>query len=177
MKKRILALLLALMLIFGAVSALAKPYLNDDDIIVDTDEWVAMDDVTYVEYGGEYSDPYEVALYLHCFEELPPNYITKNAARKLGWDSRDGNLWKVAYGSSIGGDTFGNREGLLPNARGRQWYECDVNYSGGYRGSERLLFSSDGMICYSDDHYKSYTEFYDGWYFDGGYYRGIGGQY
>ena len=177
MKKRIFSLLLALLLIFTCIGALAEPVLSDDEIIVDTDEWTAMDDVSFVEYGADYIDPYEVALYLHCFEELPPNFITKNAARKLGWDSRDGNLWEVAYGTSIGGDIFGNREGLLPDARGRKWYECDVNYTGGYRGAERLLFSSDGLICYSDDHYRTYTELYDGWYFEDGYFRGNGGKY
>ena len=71
---------------------------------------------------------------------------------------------------SIGGDRFGNREGLLPDARSRQWYECDVNYEGGYRGAERLLFSNDGLIYYSGDHYGSCELLYDGWYWSDGWY-------
>ena len=119
-----------------------------------------------MEYGQWYSEPDEVALYLHAFAELPFNYLTKSEARSLGWDSASGNLWDVAPGMSIGGDRFGNREGLLPDARDRTWYECDVNYQGGYRGAERLLFSDDGLIYYSGDHYASCELLYDGWYWD-----------
>ena len=161
MKKRILALLLALALLFINICAFAE-------ILVD--DYAAMTDELYVEYGYDYSSPDEVALYLHVFEELPPNYLTKNDARDLGWDSGKGNLWNVAPGCSIGGDNFGNREGLLPNGK---WYECDVNYEGGYRGAERLLFSEDGMICYSGDHYNSYDVLYEYWYYEDGFYRGI----
>ena len=59
----------------------------------------------------------------------------------------------------------------LPDARGRQWYECDVNYAGGHRGAERLLFSSDGLIYYTGDHYESYAQIYDGGYWPDGEYR------
>ena len=153
--KRIGVVLLALILLLLSV-ALGEEVLVDGDY--------ATDGTIEVEYGEAYDTPEEVALYLHAFVELPYNFITKAEARDLGWVSSAGNLWDVAYGYSIGGDKFGNREGLLPDARGRQWYECDVNYRGGYRGSERLLFSSDGIICYSDDHYQTYTELYDAWY-------------
>ena len=61
---------------------------------------------------------------------------------------------------SIGGDHFGNYEGLLPDADGRKWKECDVNYSGGYRGAERLVFSNDGLIYYTKDHYESFEKMY-----------------
>ena len=160
-KTKLFSLLLALALILMSFCALAE---------VLVDESAAMTDEVYVEYGYDYSTPDEVALYLHAFEELPPNYITKSDARDLGWDSSAGNLWDVAPGCSIGGDRFGNREGLLPKG---SWYECDVNYEGGYRGAERLLFSEDGMICYSGDHYNSYEVLYEGWYYEDGYYRGI----
>lgn len=138
------------------------------EALVDGD--VAITDECLVEYGCDYSDSDEVALYLHAFEELPPNYLTKAEARSLGWDSRSGNLWSVAPGMSIGGDRFGNREGNLPEARGRNWYECDVNYFGGYRGAERLLFSNDGLIYYSCDHYQSFELLYEGWYWSDGWY-------
>ena len=112
-------------------------------------------------YGEPYTDPYDVADYLHAYGELPSNFITKNEAKALGWDSAEGNLWDVAPGKSIGGDRFGNRERLLPEASGRTWYECDVNYAGGYRGAERVLYSSDGLIYYTDDHYESFTPLYE----------------
>lgn len=113
-----------------------------------------------VEEDGVYSTPDLVAAYIHTFHKLPSNYITKNEASKLGWVSSEGNLWDVTDEMSIGGDKFGNYEGLLPKKNGRQWYECDVNYYGGYRGSERILYSNDGLIYYTDDHYESFTQLY-----------------
>ena len=107
---------------------------------------------------GWYSAPEDVTLYLRTYGHLPGNFLTKDEARDLGWNAKEGNLWEVAEGMSIGGDRFGNREGLLPQKRGRQWYECDVNYEGGFRGPERILFSDDGLIYYTDDHYESFTE-------------------
>ena len=78
----------------------------------------------------------------------------------MGWDNQKGNLDEVAPGMSIGGDYFGNREGLLPKADKRKYYECDVNYIGGYRNGERIVYSNDGLIFYSDDHYKSFEQLY-----------------
>lgn len=114
-----------------------------------------------VRESGTYTSPDEVALYLHLYEHLPSNYITKREAEEAGWESSKGNLWDVADGMSIGGSRFGNYEGLLPDAQGRKWYECDVNYEGGYRGAERLLYSNDGLIYYTKDHYKTFTKLYE----------------
>ena len=113
-----------------------------------------------VEKDGSYTTPEDVAEYIHTFGTLPKNFITKSDAKALGWDSSKGNLWDVAEGKSIGGDYFGNYEGLLPKADGRKYTECDVNYSGGYRGSERIIFSNDGLIFYTNDHYKTFTQLY-----------------
>ena len=110
-----------------------------------------------VEKDGSYTTPEDVAEYIHTFGTLPENFITKNDAKALGWNSSAGNLWDVAPGKSIGGDRFGNREGLLPDGNYR---ECDVNFSGGYRGSERLIYGDDGSIYYTKDHYKSFTQLY-----------------
>ena len=107
---------------------------------------------------GEYTVPEDVALYLHTFGHLPGNFITKNKARDLGWDSSRGNLWDVAPGKSIGGDRFGNYEGLLPDTT--KYRECDVNYEGGYRGAERLIYGEDGSVYYTNDHYSSFTQLY-----------------
>lgn len=110
--------------------------------------------------NGRYTSPEDVALYIHQYNKLPVNFITKNEAKKLGWDNQKGNLWDVTDQMSIGGDRFGNYEGALPEAEGRTWKECDVNYQGGYRGSERLLYSSDGLIFYTADHYQTFTQLY-----------------
>lgn len=99
----------------------------------------------------------EVAAYIAQHGELPDNFITKKEARKLGWEPEKGNLHKVAPGKSIGGDVFRNREGLLPKKEGRVWYEADINYQGGPRGSERILYSNDGLIYKTTDHYKTFT--------------------
>lgn len=113
-----------------------------------------------VSEDGTYTSPEQVAEYLHLYGHLPSNYITKKEAEAAGWDSSKGNLWDVADGMSIGGSRFGNYEGALPDKEGRRWYECDVNYEGGYRGAERLLYSSDGLIYYTGDHYETFKQLY-----------------
>ena len=113
-----------------------------------------------VEKDGSYTTPEDVAEYIHTFGTLPKNFITKDEAKALGWENKKGNLWDVAEGKSIGGDYFGNYEGLLPKAKGRKYTECDVNYEGGYRGSERIIFSNDGLIYYTNDHYQTFTQLY-----------------
>lgn len=109
---------------------------------------------------GSYISRDEVALYLYTYGHLPDNFITKNEAKKLGWDNSKGNLAKVAPGKSIGGDRFGNYEGLLPDKDGRSWTECDIGYEEGYRNGERIVFSNDGLIYYTGDHYKSFERLY-----------------
>ena len=110
--------------------------------------------------GESYSSKEEVAAYLHQYGHLPPNYITKKQAQELGWLASKGNLWEVAPGMSIGGDRFGNREGLLPEAAGRTYYECDIDFDGGYRNSQRIVYSNDGLIYYTGDHYESFQLLY-----------------
>lgn len=109
------------------------------------------------EYGGYYYDVENVVLYLAAYGELPPNYITKAEARALGWEG--GSVERYLDGAAIGGDRFSNREGLLPEAPGRSYTECDIDTDGyGSRGSRRLIFSSDGLFFYTSDHYRSFTE-------------------
>ena len=108
---------------------------------------------------GVYTGRDEVALYLHCYGTLPSNFVTKKEAEKAGW--RGGSLEKLLPGKCIGGDRFGNYEGLLPDAPGRRWTECDINTLGASsRGSERLVFSNDGLIYYTADHYESFELLY-----------------
>ena len=127
------------------VWALALPE-EEEEVIVYEDE--------------EYTSKEEVAAYIYEFEHLPSNYITKKEAKALGWESSKGNLQKVAPGKSIGGDRFGNYEGLLPDKKGRTWTECDINYEGGRRNGERIIFSNDGLIYYTDDHYNTFEQLY-----------------
>ena len=108
---------------------------------------------------GSYTTKEDVAAYLIQYGHLPGNFVTKAEARKAGWTG--GSLERVLPGKCIGGDSFGNQEGLLPKAKGRSWRECDINTLGKKsRGEERLIWSSDGLIYYTDDHYESFTRIY-----------------
>ena len=108
-------------------------------------------------YGEYYYDVVNVVLYLETYGELPPNYITKDEARDLGWSG--GSVEKYMEGAAIGGDRFGNHEGLLPTAKGRSYTECDIDTDGyGSRGARRLIFSNDGLYFYTVDHYESFKE-------------------
>lgn len=109
---------------------------------------------------GSYISKEEVALYLHTYGHLPDNYISKKEAQDLGWDSKKGNLDEAAPGKSIGGSRYGNYEGLLPEKDGRKYYECDLDYTGGYRGAKRLVYSDDGLIFYTEDHYQTFEQLY-----------------
>ena len=118
------------------------------------------DDEPEISEDGEYTSKEDVATYLYLYGHLPDNYITKKEAKELGWVSNKGNLWDVAPGMSIGGDSFGNREGLLPDKKGRKYFECDIDYDGGYRGSDRIIYSNDGLVYFTGDHYQSYELLY-----------------
>jgi len=112
-----------------------------------------------IEEKGTYTSKEEVALYIHTYKKLPSNFITKQAAMKLGWKHK-GTLDVAVPGKSIGGDKFGNFEGKLPVVAGRIYKECDIDYIKGSRGSKRVIFSNDGNIYYSGDHYKNFEKLY-----------------
>ena len=105
---------------------------------------------------GSYDTRDAVALYLMEYGTLPQNYITKAEAQALGWEG--GSLLAYAPGKSIGGDRFGNYEGALPEKDGRTYTECDIDTAGAdERGAERIVFSNDGLIFYTADHYQTFT--------------------
>lgn len=109
--------------------------------------------------GGEYTSAEDVALYLHLYAHLPQNFITKKDARALGWNG--GGLDEYADGKCIGGDRFGNYEGLLPDAPGREYHECDIDTLHAVsRGAKRIVYSNDGLIYYTEDHYESFILLY-----------------
>ena len=112
-----------------------------------------------IDRNGSYTSKDDVALYIHTYGCLPNNFITKNEARDLGWEG--GSVQRYKEGAAIGGDKFGNREGILPKASGRQYYECDIDTDGkNSRGAKRIVFSNDGLIYYTEDHYESFILLY-----------------
>ena len=113
-----------------------------------------------IDEDGVYTSKEDVALYVHTYGHLPANFITKKEAEAAGWQG--GPLDKVLPGMCIGGDYYGNYEGQLPKAKGRKWTECDLNTLGARkRGPERLIFSNDGLIYYTPDHYETFELLYD----------------
>ena len=96
--------------------------------------------------------------YLKENGELPDYYITKKEAQREGWVAKEGNLCDVLPGRAIGGDIFTNREKTLPVKKGRIWYEADINYDCGRRNARRIVYSSDGLIFVTHDHYKNFEE-------------------
>lgn len=124
-----------------------EPTVEVDEPIVSIDE------------NGTYTSRDDVALYINIYGKLPSNFITKKEAKKLGWEG--GSLEEYAPGKSIGGDYFGNYEELLPEKKGREYHECDIDTKGKKkRGAKRIIYSNDGLIYYTDDHYKTFTLLY-----------------
>ena len=71
---------------------------------------------------------------------------------------RSWNLHQVTDKGTIGGDIYRNKDGKLPSADGRIWYEADINYTSGKRNEQRILYSDDGLIFVTYDHYKTFYE-------------------
>lgn len=112
-----------------------------------------------IDEAGSYTTKEDVALYIHTYGRLPDNFITKQEAKTLGWSG--GSLEPYAPGMCIGGDHFGNYEGLLPEKEGRSYTECDIDTLGAEkRGAKRIVFSDDGLVYYTADHYESFELLY-----------------
>lgn len=129
-----------------------------DEITVNHQENYVDTNTLSVKEDGHYTDVQNVADFIEAFDQLPDNYLTKEEAYDLGWEPEKGNLDQVAPGMSIGGDFFGNFENKLPDSPSRSYFEADINYQGGYRGPERLVFSDDGLYFYTKDHYETFEE-------------------
>ena len=120
---------------------------------------IAPEATAAIDEAGTYTGKEDVSLYLFTYGRLPQNFITKSAARALGWNG--GGLDDFEYGKCIGGDRFGNNEGLLPEAHGRDYYECDIDtLHEDSRGAKRIVFSTDGLIYYTEDQYDSFELLY-----------------
>lgn len=113
-----------------------------------------------VKKSGTYTDKDHVALYIHTYGTVPSNFITKTKARNAGWVQEEGNLDEVLPGMSIGGGGFYNDDHMMPDAKKRVWYECDIDYKGGFRNAKRIVYSNDGLIYYTGDHYQTFERLY-----------------
>ena len=172
--KRIIALFLSAVIALSFLTSCAEidvtGILEEVEKILEEENSVVADDpqeqspkeennTAQIDENGSYTSKDDVALYIHTYGKLPSNFITKDEARALGWDG--GSLEPYAPGKCIGGDYFGNYEGLLPEKKGRKYTECDIDTMGkSSRGEKRIIFSNDGLIYYTDDHYASFTLLY-----------------
>ena len=159
MKKQLTAWLLALVMLFSLVGCGADALVQDDSSLPQQEQQDAQnapsedadtpsdDDAAapQIDEDGTYTTKDDVALYIHTYGHLPSNFITKKDAQALGWPG--GSLEPYAPGKCIGGSRFGNYEGLLPEADGRTYTECDIDTLGAdSRGAKRIVFSNDGLI-------------------------------
>ncbi|MDO4733307.1 MAG: ribonuclease domain-containing protein [Bacillota bacterium] len=183
--KKIFSLFLILFILFSFTACSVTP--SEEDILSSLEEWEALleelpenalgeeTDIFSIEdifssdedesaagaaglpdFDGYYYDLENVVLYLEIYGDLPDNYITKDEASALGWQG--GSVDRFLEGAVIGGDRFGNREGLLPEG---DYTECDLDTLGrDSRGAKRLVFSDDGDYYYTEDHYESFDEVY-----------------
>lgn len=141
-----------------ADSSIVEEVASAIETVADVVDAVAADAVRIKEEGS-YNSKEDVSLYIYTYSHLPDNYITKKEAQALGWNG--GSLEPYAPGKSIGGDRFGNREGVLPKKSGRNYTECDIDTRGKKsRGAKRIVFSNDGLIYYTEDHYESFEILY-----------------
>ena len=169
MMKKLTALLLALFMLL-ALSACGETTLPSDTLLPvqqeqqnaqsAPDDAAAPDETAApIDEDGSYTTKDDVALYIHTYGHLPGNFITKKDAQALGWPG--GSLEPYAPGMCIGGSRFGNYEGLLSEADGRTYTECDIDtLHASSRGAKRIVFSNDGLIYYTEDHYESFVLLY-----------------
>jgi guanyl-specific ribonuclease Sa len=168
-KLALLSLILLVSLLLGscsfaflpdsALSSTDKPSQSVPESITATESEAPKETAPQLDENGSYTTKEDVALYIHLYGRLPRNFITKSEAKKLGWSG--GGLERYAPGKCIGGDTFQNREGLLPKKAGRTYTECDIDTLGASsRGAKRIVFSNDGLVYYTADHYESFTLMY-----------------
>lgn len=154
-KNKLTTLFTFLFILFAVCSAFFGAPEGGGESIYDTMTVPAAQ--VQIDPDGSYTSAEDVALYIHVYGVLPQNFITKEEARALGWEG--GGLEAYAPGMCIGGDRFGNYEGLLPEDR--EYTECDIDTLGQEnRGAKRLVFSDDGLIYYTEDHYESFILLY-----------------
>lgn len=161
---------LALFFIIGMLSAFLVMYLidnyriekrnQDSEIAENTigkDEKANREEISLEEHSIQnLTNEVKVINYVKSNHELPDYYITKSESRKQGWVPSEGNLCDVLPGKAIGGDKFSNREKTLPS--GKQYFEADVNYNCGNRNADRIVFTKEGEVYLTKNHYKSFQK-------------------
>ena len=163
MKRKLTALLLLLALLLSLTAC------GDAAQTIDTVQQAAQtvqeiaaaqeEETPAIEEDGTYTTKEDVVRYIHTYGHLPENFITKKQAQALGWEG--GSLEPYAPGKCIGGSRFGNYEGILPEKDGRTYTECDIDTLGAEkRGGKRIVFSNDGLIYYTEDHYETFELLY-----------------
>ena len=159
--------LLSLLVIFGLGILLGRqsislfqPEQSSNQTIVQTTDLKEDDAQGVMDESWTGGTKEQVALYIHTYGKLPSNYMTKKQAkRQYGWSG--GPLHEYEDGLCIGGDSFSNYEGQLPEKSGRRYYECDIDtLSSSSRGPKRIVFSNDGLVYYTSDHYESFELLY-----------------
>ena len=164
MKRQLTAWLLALVMLFSLVGCGTDAPVQDETNLPQQEQQDVQnapsedadmpDETAQIDEDGAYTTKDDVALYIHTYGHFPDNFITKKDAQALGWPG--GSLEPYAPGKCIGGSRFGNYEGLLPEADGRTYTECDIDTLGAdSRGAKRIVFSNDGLIYYTEDHYET----------------------
>lgn len=157
--KRVAAFLLVLLLSFSFCACSQEEVISTIELVSEVADALSdesAESTAAIEENGWYYSAEDVSLYLYTYGQLPENFITKDEARALGWEG--GSVEVYAPGYAIGGDNFGNREGILPEDE--IYYECDIDTDGkDSRGAKRLVFSDD-LIYYTEDHYESFTLLY-----------------
>ncbi len=163
--KKLLSLFMTVVLVFSVIGCGGKAPGQETEsgssvlpAVTDSlQEQTPSDEKSPIDKDGWYYSKEDVALYIHTYGHLPDNFITKDEARDLGWEG--GSVEEYAPGYAIGGDRFGNREGRLP--KGHTYYECDIDTKDYHsRGSRRIVFSDDGLIYYTHDHYENFELLY-----------------
>ena len=163
MKRKLTALLLLLALLLSLTAC------GDAAQTIDTVQQAAQtvqeiaaaqeEETPAIEEDGTYTTKEDVVRYIHTYGHLPENFITKKQAQALGWEG--GSLEPYAPGKCIGGSRFGNYEETLPEKDGRTYTECDIDTLGASkRGGKRIVFSNDGLIYYTEDHYETFELLY-----------------
>ena len=163
MKRKLTALLLLLALLLSLTAC------GDAAQTIDTVQQAAQtvqeiaaaqeEETPAIEEDGTYTTKEDVARYIHTYGHLPDNFIAKKQVQALGWEG--GSLEPYAPGKCIGGSRFGNYEGTLPEKDGRTYTECDIDTLGAEkRGGKRIVFSNDGLIYYTEDHYETFELLY-----------------
>jgi ribonuclease T1 len=144
--RRIAIVSWALLLLFGGLAPVVAQRAPDPQPLAAFAQRVGLRDI-----GGFV----EAVQSVRADRKLPSRYVTKGQARAHGW--RGGGLCAIWPDHAIGGDVMRNFGGKLPDAPGRYFYEADLDGDCRSRGPKRLVFSNDGLIFVTVDHYNSFA--------------------